>query len=185
MPKDLTSVTFAKLLNALSSDESEAAHLYTKLHASLIRYFQLKGLSEPEQSADETINRIPERINENTKTEDIRFIAFSVAKFVFLEKIRREKKQINAADSGGYGEAAAAVTHFDETDEFEPLRKCFNSLYEHERELLVNYFPDLPADELSARRQKLADREGIDLNALRNRISRLRKRLEECVGKSK
>jgi len=181
MPKDLTSVLFAKLLQALSSDEAEAARLYTKLHESLVKYFELKGISAPDKAADETIDRIPERINQNTKKEDIRYIAFSVAKFVFLEKIRREKKRARAGE--GFYRKTGAIKNPDEKDDFEPLRDCFKSLYEHERQLLVSYFADLPADELSEHRQILADREGIDLNALRNRVSRLRRRLEDCVGK--
>ena len=183
MPKDLTSVSFAKLLKALSSDEAEAAQLYTKLHASLVRYFELKGISAPDKAADETIDRVPERINQNTKKEDIRYIAFSVAKFVFLEKIRKEQKRMRADE--GFYQKTDTIKYLDEKDEFEPLRQCFKSLYEHERELLVSYFADLAADDLSVHRQKLADREGIDLNALRNRVSRLRKRLEDCVGKVK
>jgi DNA-directed RNA polymerase specialized sigma24 family protein len=183
MPKDLTSVSFAKLLKALSSDEAESARLYTKLHESLVNYFALKGISAPDRAADETIDRIPERITQNTKTEDIRFIAFSVAKFVFLEKIRQEQKRLRADE--GFYQKTGAVNNFAEKDEFEPLRACFKSLFEHERKLLVGYFADLAADELSEHRQNLADREGIDLNALRNRVSRLRKRLEECLGRAK
>jgi hypothetical protein len=88
------------------------------------------------------------------------------------------------ADEGFYRKTGA-FDKFDERDEFESLRECFKSLYEHERSLLVNYFADLAGDELSEHRQKLADRQGIDLNALRNRVSRLRRRLEECVGRKK
>lgn len=181
MPKDLTSVSFAKLLQALSANEAEAAMLYTKLHESLVNYFRLKGVSAPDKAADETIDRIPERINPETQREDIRFIAFSVAKFVFLEKLRQEKRRTQAGEK--FYQKKGTIDNFGEKDEFEPLRECFNDLYQHERELLVSYFADLSGDELSAHRQNLADREAIDLNALRNRVSRLRKRLEECVKK--
>lgn len=183
MPKDLTSDSFVKLLRALSADEAEAARLYTKLHESLVNFFKLKGISAPDKAADETLDRIPERITPETKHEDIRFIAFSVAKFVFLEKIRQEKRRTRAGEN--FYQQQGTVDRFGEKDEYEPLRECFNSLYQHEKELLVNYFADLAGDELSAHRQKLADREGIDLNALRNRISRLRRRLEDCIKKEK
>lgn len=183
MPKDLTSDSFAKLLGALSADEAEAAQLYTKLHESLVNYFKLKGISSPDRAADETIDRIPERITPETKREDIRFIAFSVAKFVFLEKIRQEKRRLNADEN--YYQKKGTTDNFGEKDEYEPLRECFNNLYQHEKEMLVNYFADLAGDELSAHRQKMADREEIDLNALRNRVSRLRKRLEECIKKER
>ena len=184
MPKDLTSEAFTKLLKALSADEAEAARLYTKLHESLVNFFELKGLAAPDKAADETIDRIPERINQNTKNEDdIRFIAFSVAKFVFLEKLRSEQRRIHA-DEKFYGKTGTAGEFF-EKDEFEPLRECFEKLYKDEKELLVGYFADLDGHELSEHRQKLAELKEIDLNTLRNRVSRLRKRLEDCLGQKK
>ncbi|HEY8561666.1 MAG TPA: hypothetical protein VIL74_14920 [Pyrinomonadaceae bacterium] len=183
MPKALTSESFAKLLQALSPDEAESARLYTKLHKSLANYFALKGIAAPDDAADETIDRIPERINEDTKKEDIRYIAFSVARYVFLEKIRKEQKRARA-DERFYEKNGDGQT-LDENDGYESLRDCFQALYERERELLVRYFADLEAPELFAHRQKLAAREGIDLNALRNRISRLRRRLEDCADREK
>ncbi len=183
MPRDLTSDSFAKLLSALSADDAEAAEAYTKLHESLVNFFKLKGISEPDRAADETLDRVPERINADTKREDIRFIAFGVARFIFLEKLRQEKRKTRADEN--FYQKKGTVDNFDEKDDYTPLRECFNSLYQHEKELLVGYFPDLAGDELSAHRQKMADREGVDLNALRNRVARLRRRLEECVKKEK
>ncbi len=183
MPRDLTSESFAKLLGTLSSNEAEAAVVYADLHESLVRYFQLKGISAPDKAADETIDRIPERINETTKPEDVKYIAFSIAKFVFLEKIRSAQKQTRADD--GFYLKTGAMKKFDEKDDFESLLECFKKLYRHEQELLVNYFSDLTEERISENRQKLADREEIDLNALRNRVSRLRRRLEDCLGKKK
>src|SRR5215203_1606241 len=139
MPKDLTSESFAILLESLSPDGAEAARLYTKLHESLVRYFELKGISAPDKAADETLDRIPKRINQNTKKEDIRFIAFSVAKFVFLEKLRKEQKRIRA-DESFYRKTDAVKDFPGAKDELEPLRDCFESLYEHERKLLASYF---------------------------------------------
>ena len=178
MPKDLTSESFAKLLKALSSNGAEAAGLYTKLHKSLVRFFQLKGISEPDKAADETIDRVAEKIN-SQEVGNLKGYAFGVAKFVYLEKLRRE--QIGQRVVGGFYMKTAAYQKQGEHDEFEPLRECFGKLYKTERELLVSYFADLAADELSAHRQKMAERAEIDLNALRNRVSRLRRRLEECI----
>jgi DNA-directed RNA polymerase specialized sigma24 family protein len=113
----------------------------------------------------------------------VKFIAFSIAKFVFLETIRKEQKQKAAAD--GFYQNRGAHRSFGDSDGFEPLRDCFEKLYDRERALLLEYFADLPSAQLAAHRQRLADREQMDLNALRNRISRLRRRLEECVGDKK
>lgn len=183
MPKSLTSEALEKLLNAFSDDQTSAATAYAELRDSLVRFFQLRGLSDADEAADETLDRIPERINQNTKNEDVKFIAFSIAKFVFLETIRKEQKQKAAAN--GYYEKLPVPRLLGETDGFEPLRDCFKSLYDRERALLLEYFADLPPDRLAAHRQRMADREQMDLNALRNRISRLRRRLEDCVGGKK
>lgn len=181
MPKTLTSDALEKLLNAFSDDTAAAASAYAELREALLRFFELRGISDPDAAADETLDRIPERINSNTKADDVKFIAFSIAKFVFLETIRKEQKQKAAAN--GFYENRAAPKLPGETDGFEPLRDCFKSLYERERLLLLEYFADLPPEQLAAHRQRMADREKMDLNALRNRISRLRRRLEDCVGR--
>ena len=183
MAKSLTSESLTKLLKAFSRDEVEAAHAYQDLRDSLVRFFRLKGISDCDKAADDTIDRIPERISETTKDEDIKYIAFSIAKFVFLEKVREERKQGAAVD--GFYLKNDAPRASGAADEFERLRECFARLYENERELLIRYFADLPPDELAAHRQKLARQAGIDLNSLRNRVSRLRRRLEECANEKK
>lgn len=183
MPKSLTSEALEKLLTTFSDDKRAAATAYADLRDSLIRFFQLRGVSDPDEAADETLDRIPERINPTTKKDDVKFIAFSIAKFVFLEKIRQEQKQKAAAE--GFYEQRAAPQSLGEADGFEILRECFQSLYDRERALLLEYFADLPSHQLSAHRQHMAERERLDLNALRNRISRLRKRLEDCAGRKK
>jgi DNA-directed RNA polymerase specialized sigma24 family protein len=183
MPKDLTSESFKKLLNAFSVDETEAARLYTNLRDSLIRFFLLKGISEGDEAADETIDRIAEKISQDTEIKDLRKYAFGVARFVCLERVRREQTRARAIDAFYLKDSASK--EFGDSDELETFRECFKNLYDHERELLLMYFEDLPAAVLFEKRQNLAKREKIELNALRNRISRLRKRLEDCLGKQK
>jgi DNA-directed RNA polymerase specialized sigma24 family protein len=179
MPKDLTSESFAKLLRTLSSDEAEAAGLYTKLHRSLVRFFQLKGISEPDKAADETLDRVAEKINREEAVEDVIKYTFGVAKFVSLEKLRREQIGLRAVD--GFYLKTSSYQKLGDRDEFEPLRACFEKLSKPERDLLVSYFADLSAEELFDNRQKLAETEKVSLNTLRIRVSRIRKRLEDCL----
>lgn len=179
MPKDLTSESLKKLLLALSEDEHEAAHLYTRLRDSLVRFFQIKGITDGDAAADETLDRVAEKINLGSEIEDLKSFAFGVARFVALEVLRRERSRASAADS--FYLKDSGTDEFHQTDAVAHLRECFKELYPRERELLVKYFEDLAADELSESRLKLARDEGVSLNALRNRISRLRKRLEDCL----
>jgi DNA-directed RNA polymerase specialized sigma24 family protein len=183
MPKDLTSDSFEKLLDAFSADKTEAGLAYTNLREALVRFFELKGVSDPDQAADETLDRIAEKINQNTKIEDLRKFAFGVARFVYLERLRKEQSRLHAVDE--FYLKDSGTKEFGVSDEIENFRECFKKLYDHERELLLRYFEDLSADELFEMRRKLADREKIELNTLRNRISRLRKRLEECIRRQK
>ncbi len=183
MPKSLTAESLKKLLAAFSPDEAESAAAYTLLCDSLVRFFQLKGISDADKAADETIDRVAEKINQDASIEDLRKFAFGVARFVFLERLRREQRRSRAVDA--FYLTDSATKEFGESAEIENFRECFNNLYDHERRLLLGYFQDLPADELFEQRRVLAERENIELNALRNRVSRLRKRLEECLGKRK
>jgi DNA-directed RNA polymerase specialized sigma24 family protein len=183
MPKDLTSESLEKLLDAFSDDKAEAALAYTNLRDSLVRFFELKGVSDPDKAADETIDRIAGKLQQNTKIEDVRKFAFGVARFVFLERFRREQSRLHSLDMFVLKDSESR--EFGPSDEIAAFRECFKGLYDHERDLLLRYFEDLPADELFEKRQKLADREKIEINALRNRVSRLRKRLEDCLRRQK
>ena len=180
MPKSLTSESLSKLLSAFSNDEAGAALAYTKLRDSLVRYFNLKGISEADEAADSTIDRVADKIAQNTKIEDITKFAFGVARNVYLERLRAVQVHSRAAEKI-YSETKL-FENPDDNDHFESLRECFKSLYRDEQKLLLEYFADLPANELFENRQKLAEREGVSLNALRIRVNRLRKLLEACLN---
>jgi DNA-directed RNA polymerase specialized sigma24 family protein len=181
MPKPLTSESLKKLLDAFSSDKDEAAVAYTKLRDSLVRYFQLKGISEADEAADETIDRVAEKIKQGINIDNLNGFAFGIAKFIFLEKLR--SAQIHSRAVEKFYPKVGVSGNLGEADHLEPLRNCFGSLYADEQKLLLGYFEDLSADELFETRRKLAEREKISLNALRNRVSRLRKYLEDCLNK--
>lgn len=179
MPKDITSELLKTLLTNLSKDEDEAAVLYTLLHESLVRFFEIKGLSEPVQAADETIDRVAVKLAAETKIDDVTNFAFGVARYVCLEKLRRERISFRAADRFYDGRTESVPEREDAIGE--RLRQCLAGLYESDRKLLLEYFDGSSEDRNSDRRQQLADRESLSLNALRNRVSRLKRRLGECL----
>lgn len=180
MAKSLTSKSLAKLLNAFSTDEAAAALAYTKLRDALVRYFQVKGVSDPFEAADATIDRVADKVEENTSIEDLTKFSFGVAKFIFFERARIAKSQMRAAD--GFYLKTGFVENPLDRDHLDPLRECFLSLSKDDKKLLSMYFADMSADEIFLFRQKTADYHNISLNTLRIRVSRLRKRLEDCVN---
>jgi hypothetical protein len=176
---DLTPEILNKLLEALSKDKAAAGLAYTKLRNSLIRFFQIKGDSDPDDSADVTLDRVAVKISQNVEIPDVTKYSFGVARFVFLERIKLARKDKIAAE-GFY--ADKTLTKIEpESDDFLPFRECFNNLTDDEKQILREYFADVPASKLFEQRKNLQIKYNISLNSLRVKVFRLRERLENCV----
>jgi hypothetical protein len=80
----LTQEAFDKLLSWLHPDREEAGRRYEDIRCKLIRYFLSRGLSEAEEFADETINRVAQKIDVITKefTGDPVYYFYGVARSV-------------------------------------------------------------------------------------------------------
>ncbi len=175
----MTAESLKQLLTAFSTDPAAAGDAYQKLRESLRRYFEFKGDCAPETAADATLDRIARKISEGIEIADITKYGFAAARLIYLERLRLEQKQTNAARQ--FYAASDARAGDEENDGFAPMRECFGELPEADRKMLQNYFADLPSAELSARRQFLIDEQQMTLNQMRLRIFRLRKRLQNCV----
>jgi hypothetical protein len=176
---DITSEALNQLLIALSDNQAEAVVAYTKLRDSLIRFFQIKGDSEPENSADVTLDRVALKVIQNIEIPDITKYSFGVARFVFLERIKLDQKERIAAK--GFYANKFSVKPESDTDDFLHLRECFNHLAEDEKQLLQEYFADMPHADLFEQRKKMQIKYNISVNTLRVKVFRLRERLENCV----
>ena len=181
MTKNITTESFSNLLEAFSSDKTEAGIAYAKLRDSLVRFFTLKGDFEPETAADETLDRVALKLSENGEIEDLTKYSFGVARFIFLERIKANKKEKVAVEEF-YADQTAFVES-EETDDFAPFRDCFEKLPDDEKNILRDYFADIPFAQVFVYRQELSEKYKISLNNLRMKIFRLRQRLENCVKK--
>ena len=177
----MTAESLDKLLEVLSHDRNPAA--YSELRDSLVRFFQLKGDDSPDAAADETLDRVAAKLAESITVEDIKKYTFGVARFIYLERLRREQRRRQAVKE--YYAKNIERNDGEEKDGFAGLRECFNLLADEDKNLLKTYFADLPPDELTARRQRLIEKENITLNKLRLKIYRLRRRLDDCVREKK
>jgi DNA-directed RNA polymerase specialized sigma24 family protein len=167
----------AKLLDTLSTDQSEAARAYSNLRQSLVRFFHIKGDSAPDEAADIVLDRVAEKLVNRTSIDDLTKYSFTVAKFVFFERLRAAEKEKRAAQEFYFRNDGRR----DGGDDLRPFRECFESLAAEDRSVLEMYFADLPADQLYESRQRLAGTHEGSINYLRIRVFRLRKRLEKCV----
>ncbi len=179
MAKNLTSESLNLLLARFSEDERQAAVAYTNLRDSLIRFFALKGDSEPEAAADETLDRTALKVAADTPIDNIAKYSFGVARLIFLERMRLARKEKNAVEDF-YTEREVLFIDA-ETDDFKFFRECFDRLPTVERTFLQSYFTDAPYEKLIETRRRLTVETGVSINQIRVKVSRLRKRLENCV----
>ena len=67
----LTQTAFDRLLASLDSDRDIAADRYLRMRRNLVRLFEWRGCSTPEEYADETINRCARKIQEGEEIRDL------------------------------------------------------------------------------------------------------------------
>jgi DNA-directed RNA polymerase specialized sigma24 family protein len=171
----LSQEAFDALLDWLDSDREQAGIKYEEIRGRLIMIFAGRGCVEAEDLADETINRVTQRlstIREEFTGDPTRYF-FGVANFVHMEYMRRKPPQpppLPPSDS-------------DQVEiEYRCLEHCIDSLSAENRHLLLKYYGAEGRSKVDHRRQ-LADELGIAPNALRIRAYRIRLGLQECVEK--
>jgi DNA-directed RNA polymerase specialized sigma24 family protein len=141
----------------------------------LIRLLDWWGVGDAEGWADETLNRVARRLSAGACVCDVSKYAAGVARLVAREARRKSQRmvQLDEKSSGPWPEA-------DRTDiELAVLDECIEALPVEERKLLLEYYTDGEGSRIE-RRQAMARRLGIEMNALRIRIHRSRARLEVC-----
>lgn len=179
---DLTKESFDLLLAWLDPDRDQAAKKYEEIRKTLIQIFTWRNLSEAEDLADETINRVARRSNELVPhyTGDPSLYFYGVAKNLILEQVRRQGLQASLEDQALTFPLPADQVALNV--ERECLTKCLDDLPHSTRELVLKYYTKERQRKIDYRKA-LADRLGINANALRVRMHRLRADLHSCVEK--
>ena len=147
----------------------------------LVHYFRRKRCLAPDDLADETLNRVARRLDEQGQITDAtpaRY-CYIVAKFVFLEHLR----QVGAMRAGIAESARTPEPEppsADDSTRLDCLDRCLAQLNASDRELILGYYP---ADERARieGRKTLATRLGLSQNALSIRACRIREKLVACV----
>ena len=169
----LTQESFDALLDWLDPQREQAGQKYEDIRSSLIKIFTSRGCFEPEDLADETINRVTRKLKqiEADFTGDPARYFYGVANKVHLEYLRRKPVQLPPV---------LPLTSDEVEREFECLERCMDQLTPENRQLVLQYYQE----EKKARidhRKLLAGKLGIAVNALRIRVCRIRASLQECV----
>lgn len=175
----LTQEAFDAFLNRLSPDREEAAQKYEKIRRNLIVLFNYRGCDDAELLADETINRVADRLletDENKQIQSLQFI-YGVARHIYLEQINK-RKSVNIDQT-----IIAAEDEFsDDNDRDDCMKNCLNRLKDDDRRLVIEYY-NVDTETKFDERQKIATKYEISVNNLRVKIKRIREKLQDCRKK--
>jgi len=175
MKKDwvLTQELFDELLSWLNSDREQAGREYEDIRHRLIKLFTCRRCLEPEDLADETINRVANKlleIKEKFEGPPAPYF-YAVAGKVHLEYLRRKPLLPPPPPMQDSEELER---------EYDCLDQCMQKQTLANRELVLEYYRGEKKAKIEHRRG-LEEQYGIALNALRIRVHRIRATLQECV----
>jgi DNA-directed RNA polymerase specialized sigma24 family protein len=183
---NLTPRAFDQLLNWLDEGRNSDGQKYLEMRARLVKYFDRKNCRVPDDLADETLNRVGRRLEEEgiTTSENPAKYCYIVARFVFMESLRAAQKD-NALRqeipplqyNNGFVLSEAAEK---QERMLSCLEQCIGKLDSSQREIILQYYSGKERVKIE-RRRTLAESLGISINALSIRACRMRDKLEACV----
>jgi len=167
----------------LGNNSTSGARRYEEVRQKLILLFRCRGSQNPEELADETIDRtarIVIRPDFQFSGDPMAYIR-GVARNVFLESLRHRRRLVQEPISEMNFEPPAPDNRGEEKERMAAgLESCLNELPEGKKSLLLRYYQNEKGAKIDSRHH-LAEEMGIGLNALRIQIFRLRNAVRLCV----
>lgn len=156
---------------------------YLEIRERLVLYFDRKNCSSPEELADETLNRVTRRLEEEgTITGDAPAqYCYIVARYVLLEFLRHRKRQM-PVDAEIPAPRDASEEKRETERRAESLQRCMENLSQADRALIVRYYQGDQRIKIE-NRKSMAVQLGLTMNALSIRACRIRGKLENCMRK--
>ena len=162
-----------RFLDLLDRDPREAERKYRVLRGKLVFYFRHNACADPEDLADEVFSRVLRR-----NTEDVDFYSglnaycFGIAEHILREHRRRPRPEELPAEIPEPG--PASTLGLNRVEQHVLVQQCLQGLPENERQILLRYYV--------GDRASLARELRMTENALRIRVFRIRRKLEENMG---
>lgn len=183
MPSILRAEEFDALLRQLGPDREGAGVRYEQLRQRLLAVFTYRGCSNPEDLADETMDRVARRLSERPVefdgTDPTPFI-LGVAWNVARESFRR-RHTVPLPDDWDPAEPFDDEKAADaEQGQRECLERCLGTLPVKHRDLLLQYYSEDRRARITGR-SMLARRLAVSPNALRLKVHRLAIALRGCA----
>jgi DNA-directed RNA polymerase specialized sigma24 family protein len=186
----LSPLAFNQLLSWLDDGPDSQGETYLEMRRRLVAYFDRRNRLSADDLADEVLNRVARTLETDgyIATRPPARYCYVIARFVLLEDIRRDRSNGRGGDAWGVDVSTVRDPRRPEVDEetattersLASLDRCLQELRADQRELVIEYYRDTRREKIE-RRQALARRLGITMNALAIRASRIRATLEACV----
>lgn len=174
----MTQRAFDKLLTSFSTNRDEAGEQYERMRIKLSRVFEWQSVGPAEELTDETFNRVARRLDEGQSVDNLIAYTLGVAKIICKEA--RKKIAPVSLDETPESRRQVAPEPVEPDARLRCFDHCLDELPREKQYLIVEYYQQERRDKID-RRQRLADRLGIPLNALRIRAHRIRMALENCI----
>ena len=174
----LSEEAFEGLLALIGPDRDAAAERYLEIRRNLVRLFEWRGSSTPEEYADETMNRCARKIAEGNEIRDLPTYSIGVARMLLREMSRASARERALSD---IPEPRVAPPEPELEDaRAECLRKCLAQLSAAHRDLVLNYYTGEKGDQIR-KRKNLTHSLRIPASTLRMRVLRIRESLQLCT----
>jgi DNA-directed RNA polymerase specialized sigma24 family protein len=172
--KEVTEEKFASFLAWLNPQGERAGEEYERLRFRLCTFFSQRHCRFSDELADETINRVILKIDEE-KIENKLAYCYGVAKNVFRESLRKERDHLDIDEV-----AVAAKAPEEQSFSSECLDKCLAELSVENRSLILDYFSEAKTAKIELHR-RISEKLEMSQTALRMRIMRIKQKLKGCV----
>lgn len=184
--------SFRLLLNWLNPDVEKADKTYLEVRKKIIRYFQIQGCLEAEDCADMVFLRIGQKLASNTKIETQEPYAYArgIARLVLMEYWRGKQEKFESLDELLPNKHPSIDPKNSENEQDKELRQeamlkclasCLQQLPSESYEMFIQYHQETQRTKID-KRLILSQKLGIDITTLRNRVTRIRAKLERCIN---
>lgn len=177
---------FQQFLHWLDEGRDSGGTRYVEIRRRLVAFFDRKNCEHPGDLADETLDRVMRRFHEEasvSNTHPARY-CYVVAKFIFLEHLRRPKRADADLELLERVPAPGESVRTGKPDNSENLLVCLDcclqKLDQRDRALILEYYVGEQRAKIEARRN-IAAKLGVTMNAVSIRACRIRERLEACM----
>jgi len=189
---DSSGASFEKLLFALDADHEVAAKKYIEMQNRLMMKFEQRRCRDPYVLAVETLKRVEKALGEGMIIEkNIYAFIHHVGNYVLKEYWKRPESRIHEVeigegielsdDRGRLNAWELNEEHITLEMRIECLERCLSELPPETRALFLEYH-DKSGRLKKDSHEKLAASLGLNLNALRQRLHRIKKELQDNIA---